>query len=250
MNPAASGRAPLVVFEPALRPARLIRRYKRFLADVKIDRQGGPVTVHCPNPGAMTGCADPGMRVLLAPVANPKAKLPWRWVLSETDDGVMIGIDTTRANRIATALLARRAIPELAEWSEWRAEVPYDDGRSRVDFLLHDPQGCRPPLYLEVKSVTLKRGDALGFPDAPTRRGVRHLRALARIAAHAKAKAAVLYLAQRDDGMRFSLAHDIDPAYALAHEEAARAGVLMLARRVRLTQTAVYDAGPLPLKGA
>ncbi|RMF13632.1 MAG: DNA/RNA nuclease SfsA [Alphaproteobacteria bacterium] len=237
-------------WDPPLRPARLIRRYKRFLADVEMDGQADPVTVHCPNPGAMTGCAEPGMRVLLAPVANPKAKLPWRWVLSETVEGVMIGIDTTRANRIAAALLARRAIPELAEWPEWRAEVVYDDGNSRVDFLLTDPRTRCPPLYLEVKSVTLRRDDRLQFPDAPTRRGTRHLRALARIAAGGEARAAVLYLAQRDDGACFSLARDIDPAYALAHEEAARAGVMTLARQLRLTQTAVHDAGPLPLEEA
>ncbi len=237
-------------FDPPLAAARLVRRYKRFLADVEMEAGGAPVTVHCPNPGAMTGCAEPGMRVWLASVANPKAKLPWRWVLSQTDEGVMVGIDTGRANRIVASLLDRRAIPELSAWSQWRAEVAYDDGNSRVDFLLTDPKNALAPLYLEVKSVTLKRKGALLFPDAPTRRGVRHLRALAAVARSGRARAAVLYLAQRDDAERFSLADDIDPSYALAHEEAAGAGVLMLARRLHLTQTAIHDAGPLSLEGA
>ncbi len=236
-------------FDPPLRAARLIRRYKRFLADVEMQGAAGPVTVHCPNPGAMTGCAEPGMRIWLAPVANPKARLPWRWVLSETGEDVMIGVDTGRANRIVAALLEQRAIPALAEWPLWRREVAYDDGRSRVDFLLTDPRMRLPPFYLEVKSVTLRRGERLQFPDAPTRRGTRHLEALTRIARAGEARAGVLYLAQRDDGRHFSLARDVDPAYALAHEEAVRAGVLTIARRLCLTQTAVHDAGPLPIKG-
>lgn len=240
---------PVHRFEPPLVPARLVRRYKRFLADVLLDDGAGePATAHCPNPGAMTGCAEAGMRVWLAPVTNPKAKLAWRWVLSETADGVLVGVDTARANTIARALLQRRAVPELAAYGRLRTEVALG-AASRIDFLLEDPAGRLPPLMLEVKSVTLRRGSSLAFPDAPTARGRRHLGELARLARAGEGRAAVLYLAQRADGDHFNLACDIDPAYCRAAWAAAEAGVIFIARRLRLTPAAVYDGGPLPTRG-
>ncbi|GIX17420.1 MAG: sugar fermentation stimulation protein [Rhodothalassiaceae bacterium] len=243
------GEDPLHRFDPPLVPGRLVRRYKRFLADVVLDDgAGAAVTAHCPNPGAMTGCAEPGMRVWLAPVKNPKAKLAWRWVLSETAEGVLVGVDTARANAFARALIARSAIPEFAGYAGVRTEVALGAG-SRIDFLLEDPVGRLAPLMLEVKSVTLRRGAALAFPDAPTARGRRHLDELARLARTGEGRAAVLYLAQRADGDRFALACDIDPDYCRAARRAADAGVAFIARRLRLTPGAVHDDGPLPTRG-
>ncbi|RMF67722.1 MAG: DNA/RNA nuclease SfsA [Alphaproteobacteria bacterium] len=242
---------PLHVFDPPLVPARLLRRYKRFLADVVLEEESGneaETTVHCPNPGAMTGCADPGMRVWLAPVRNPKARLPYRWVLSETPEGVCIGVDTGRANLLVHRLLLRGLVPELADYDRITPEVRLYE-KTRVDFLLEDTHSRQPPLMLEVKSVTLRRGLVLAFPDASTARGRRHLDDLARLAGAGLHRAAVFYLAQRADGDRVAIAADIDPAYAEAARRARAAGVRFLARRLRLTPRAIFDDGPLPYCG-
>ncbi len=243
-----SSRDPLYVFDPPLVPARLVRRYKRFLADVvleEVNSDNETITVHCPNPGAMTGCAEAGMRVWLAPVHNPRAKLPYRWVLSETARGVCIGVDTGLANLLVHRLLARRLVPELAGYDRITREVRLHE-KTRLDFLLEDPQGGHPPLMMEVKSVTLRRGPTLAFPDAPTTRGRRHLDDLARLVAAGKQQAAIFYLAQRADGNQVTIAADIDPAYARAAERAQAAGVRFLARRLKLTSCAIFDNGPLP----
>ena len=243
---------PLHVFDPPLVPARLVRRYKRFLADVVLEEPGcetgETLTVHCPNPGAMTGCAEPGMRVWLAPVHNPKAKLPYRWVLSETAQGVCIGVDTGLANLLVHRLLARRLVPELAGHDRITREVRLHE-KTRLDFLLEDTGKRHPPLMMEVKSVTLRRGPVLAFPDAPTARGRRHLEDLARLSAAGTCQAAIFYLAQRADGDRLAIAADIDPAYARAAARAQAAGVRFLARRLKLTPRAVHDDGPLPYCG-
>ncbi len=245
-----SSHDPLHVFDPPLVPAQLVRRYKRFLADVVLEEAGSngeTVTVHCPNPGAMTGCADPGMRVWLAPVHNPKAKLPYRWVLSETAQGVCIGVDTGLANLLVHRLLVRGVVAELAGYDRITREVRLHE-KTRLDFLLEDTREKRPPVMMEVKSVTLRRGPALAFPDAPTARGRRHLDDLARLAAAGERQAAIFYLAQRADGNRVTIAADIDPAYARTAERAQAVGVRFLARRLRLTSRAVFDDGPLPYR--
>lgn len=215
-------------FPSPLLPARLTRRYKRFLADAVLE-DGTEITAHCPNPGAMTGLAEPGQRIWLEPNDDPKKKLRYGWRLSETADG-LVGIDAGRANAIVREGLDAGAF--LPEVSNWRAEVRYGAG-NRVDFLGAEPGGR--PVYLEVKSVTLCRTAGLAeFPDTRTARGARHLGALSAVAAEG-ARAVLLYLVQRDDCDAFALASDIDPTYAEAARAAKDAGVEQLVRRCRVT---------------
>lgn len=214
-------------FQTELVPGALTRRYKRFLADVVLP-DGREVTAHCPNPGAMTGLAEPGMRVWLEPNDDPRKKLKFGWRLTELDSG-LVCIDTGIANRVVAEALEDRAIPGLGAYDQVRAEVKYDEG-SRVDFLL---TGGGPDLWLEVKSVTLCRTGALAeFPDTKTARGARHLGALARRVLTGD-KAAVLYLVMRTDCTDMAIAADIDPTYAAAH--AAATGVEFLCHAAHIT---------------
>lgn len=231
-------------FASPLIRATLIRRYKRFLADVTLE-DGREATVHCANPGAMTGVSTPGATVWLEHAANPKRKLRYSWKLVELPGGAWAGIDTGVPNRLAGEALAARAIPELAEYAEIRPEVRYGE-RSRVDFLARGPG--LPDAYVEVKNVHLRRlGRAAEFPDSVTARGARHLAELARVAA-AGHRAVMLYIVQRDDCRSFRLASDIDPAYAEAAAAAAQAGVEMLCYGTRISTREITLAGPLPLE--
>ncbi len=214
-------------FQPPLVPARLVRRYKRFLADMVLE-DGRAVTAHCPNPGSMMGLAEPGMRCWLEPNDDPARKLGFGWRLVELEGGHMAGIDTSVPNRVVGAALRAGALPELCGYADIRAEVKYGD-RSRVDFLL---TGTGPDAYVEVKNVHLRRrGDIAEFPDAVTARGARHLAELARVAA-AGHRAVMLYLVQRTDCARFALAGDIDPAYARAFDAAEGVEVLVYGTRI------------------
>src|SRR5438876_8292194 len=170
-------------FPSPLIPATLIRRYKRFLADVALP-SGEETIVHVANPGAMTGLAAPGARVFLSKSANAARKLPLSWELVEVDLGVgreLVGINTANPNVLAAEAIAAKLVPELCGYSTIRREVRY--GRNcRVDFLLEHPQ--RAPCYLQIKNVHLMRRAALAeFPDCVTARGAKHLDELAGMAA-------------------------------------------------------------------
>jgi sugar fermentation stimulation protein A len=208
-------------FPTPLVPGRLIRRYKRFLADVALE-SGGEVVAHCPNPGSMIGLAEPGMRVWLEPNDDPRKKLRYSWKLVELGGGHWAGIDTAVPNRVVGEALKAQAVAELAGYSGVRAEVAYG-AASRVDFLLTGDG--RPEAYVEVKNVHLRReGDWAEFPDCVTARGANHLDELAAMA-RAGRRAVMLYLVQRSDCGRFRLADDLDPGYARAFREARAAGV-------------------------
>lgn len=212
-------------------PATLLRRYKRFLADMTM-ADGRHITVHCANPGSMLGLAVAGRRCWLSHHTGTARKLEYSWELEEAPTGC-IGINTARANPVVAEALAAGAIPELAGWPIVRREVP-DGDASRLDFHLSGGDG--PDCWLEVKSVTLSRqaGHA-EWPDAKSSRGARHLEALSRLAA-AGAKATLLFLAQRPDCTVFRVAGDIDPAYAAALAAIDRAKVRIL----------VYDCAVSP----
>lgn len=199
----------------------LIRRYKRFLADILLD-DGREITAHCPNPGSMMGLKGPGMQVWVSAATNPKAKLRWRWELARREDGVMAGINTNLPNKLVAEALAAGTIPELAGYASIRAEVKYRQN-SRVDFLLEDP--ARPPCYVEVKNVHLMREHGLlEFPDSVTARGAKHMGDLAAMRADG-ARAVVLFVIQMTHAQHFALARDLDPAYAAAFDAALATGV-------------------------
>jgi len=228
-------------FTAPLVPATLIRRYKRFLADVVLP-SGETVTVHCANPGSMIGLAAPGAPVWLSRSDNPKRKLSHSWELVEVDLGSgteLVGINTTNPNALAAEAIAAGLIPELAGYGSVRREVKY--GRnSRVDFLLEEPG--RPPCYVEIKNVHLMRQRGLAeFPDAVTRRGAKHLVELADMVATG-ARSVMLFLVQIASAERFALARDIDPAYGAQFDLARARGVEALARRCRLTRAGVEVA--------
>lgn len=230
-------------FPTPLVPGRLIRRFNRFLADVVLD-DGREVVAHCPNPGAMLGLKEPGLRIWLEPNDDPKRKLKFGWRLAELPGGHMAGIDTSVPNRVVAEALGAGNIPTLSDYTDIRPEVAYGD-RSRVDFL------CRrdglADAYVEVKNVHLLREDDWAeFPDSVTARGAKHLGELARVA-EAGHRAVMLYLVQRTDCARVRLAADIDPAYAAAAADAAARGVEMIACGTTITTDGVWIADPLPV---
>src|SRR5712675_2295654 len=228
-------------FPAPLFPATLIRRYKRFLADVVL-ASGETVTVHCANPGSMIGLNTPGARVWLSKSSSPSRKLAHSWELIEVDFGggaELVGINTVHPNALAAEALAAGAIAELAGYGTIRREVKYGKN-SRVDFLLEHP--ARPPCYLEIKNVHLMRQPGLAeFPDAVTKRGAKHLVELTDMVSTG-ARAVMLFLVQIASARRFALARDIDPAYGVAFDAARMAGVEAIARRCRLTHDGVEVA--------
>ncbi len=222
-------------FETPLVPARLIRRYKRFLADCTLD-DGREVTAHCANPGSMMGLAEPGTKIWLEPNDDPKKKLKYGWRLVDHENGHFTGVDTSVPNKALRAVLERREIPELAAYDTVRPEVKYGEN-SRIDFLLSGPG--LPDAYVEVKSVTLSRQQGLAeFPDSVTARGTKHLGELAAMTEQGH-RAIMLYLVHRTDCDRFALAGDIDPTYAAAFEAAQAQGVERLVYQTRISPEGV-----------
>lgn len=217
-------------FHAPLVRGTLVQRYKRFMADVVLDT-GETITAHCANSGAMAGLKAPGSVVWLSPAANPDRKLKWSWELIEADGG-LVGINTGHPNRIVAEAIAAGAIAPLAGYAALRQEVKY--GRnSRIDILLED--AGRPPCYVEVKNVHLRRDGTLAeFPDAVTERGAKHLLELGDMV-EAGHRSVMLYLVQRMDCDRFAIAADVDPAYDRGLRVARERGVEVLCYACRLT---------------
>ncbi|WP_163847505.1 DNA/RNA nuclease SfsA [Pseudooceanicola aestuarii] len=230
-------------FQTPLLPARLIRRYKRFLADVRLE-DGTEAVAHIGNPGSMLGLAEPGMRIWVEPNDDPRKKLRYGWRLVDHENGHFTGVDTSAPNRALRAALIAGEVPGLDSYAEVRPEQKYGQG-SRVDFLLRSPG--RRDAWVEVKSVTLCRQPGLAeFPDSVTARGLKHLGDLQAMADQG-ARAVLLFLVQRTDAARVGVAADIDPAYAQGLAAARANGVEVLALGTRISPEGVWPADPLPL---
>ncbi len=230
-------------FQSPLVPARLIRRYKRFLADCRL-ADGREVTAHCANPGSMLGLATPGAGIWLEPNDDPARKLKFGWRLVDHENGHFTCVDTAVPNRVLRQALGARAVAPLADYGGLRAEVGYGTG-SRIDFLLREP-GLR-DVYVEVKSVTLNRRAGLAeFPDSVTARGARHLNELSAMV-RAGHRAVMLYLVQRTDCDRLDLARDIDPAYGAAFDAARAQGVETLCFATAISPAGVELGQPLTI---
>lgn len=223
-------------YETALISGRLIKRYKRFLADVLLD-SGEPVTAHCPNTGAMTGCAEADSRVWLTKSTNPKRKLPytWEWVecavreMNSPDRQSLACVNTAIANKLVAEVILQGEIPALSGYEVCRQEVRYGAERSRIDLLLQSHAEGRPDCYVEVKSVTLC--DDLGagyFPDAKSERGQKHLRELAAMA-EAGCRAVLFFCVNHTGIGSVQAATHIDPVYAELLRVARAQGVEVIA---------------------
>jgi sugar fermentation stimulation protein A len=231
---------------PLLR-GRLIKRYKRFLADVTLD-SGEQITATCPNTGSMMGLATPGAVVWLSESASPTRKYPHTWEMVEADLGrgpELVGINTNHPNRLVSDAIGAGQITEVAGYASLRREVKYGLS-SRIDILLEDPK--KGLAYVEIKNVHLSRTPGLAeFPDSVTERGAKHLAELSAMV-EAGHRAVMLYLIQRADAERFALASDVDPRYADAFDRARNAGVEAIAYACRLTPQEIIITNPVPIE--
>ncbi|MDF7681669.1 DNA/RNA nuclease SfsA [Enterobacteriaceae bacterium ESL0689] len=228
-------------FDPPLHSARLLKRYKRFLADVVTD-DGQTLTLHCPNTGAMTGCATPGDIVWYSTSSNPRRQYPCSWELTQTQGGALICVNTLRANTLAKEAILAGNIPPLSGYNRLKTEVKYGEEQSRIDLLLQgdDRQNC----YVEVKSVTLAEAGHGYFPDAVSERGQKHLRELMHIVATGQ-RAVMLFVVLHSAIDRFSPAHHIDARYGRLLMEAQSKGVEILAYKAQLSTTMMTLNKPL-----
>ena len=231
-------------FSPALEEGRLLRRYKRFLADIET-ASGELMTLHCPNTGSMLNCMVEGGRVWFSRSNDPKRKLPGTWEISETPQGRLACVNTGRANGLVEEALRAGTIVELAGFTALRREVAYGDEGSRIDFRL-EFEGA--PAYVEVKSVTLgyPGSTTAAFPDAVTQRGAKHLRELATLARQG-IRAVQLYCVNLTGIDAVRPAREIDAAYAEALQAAVAAGVEVLAYGTRLDAEGIVIDRRLPV---
>lgn len=224
----------------SLASGRLLRRYKRFLADVELT-DGTVITAHCPNSGSMLGCATPGSPVLLSRSGNPSRRYPHTWELVHADD-CWIGINTSLPNLLVREGIEQGIVTELQGYERIRQEVCYGSERSRIDLLLEGPGLC----YVEVKNVTLVEDGMARFPDAVTTRGQKHLRELIAMVASG-ARSVNFFVVQHANATAVAPADSIDPAYGRLLRQAAMAGVELLAYQASVTPTEIVLCRPLPI---
>lgn len=230
-------------FSRPLERATLLRRYKRFLADIRFP-DGREETVHCPNSGSLLGCKDEGLEVYVLDSGNPERKLRYTWVLVRVGRA-FVNVDTGIPNRIVYDAASEQAIPGLEGYTTVRREVAYGKN-SRIDVLLEGRAKDPRPCYVEVKSTTLAKGDLGLFPDAVTERGRKHLEEMQREVKRG-ARAVQLFVLSRTDVKRFRPADAIDPEYGKELRKAARNGVEVIAHRSKITLTGVELGEPVPV---
>jgi len=235
-------------YHPLLKPAILLRRYKRFLADIKLPN-GEEITIHCPNTGSMKNCVLEHSPCWYSVSDNPKRKYPYTWELATTSGGFLAGVNTGFANKLVREAIAHNVVVELCGYDEVKAEVKYGIEKSRIDFLLSSDG--KPDCYVEVKSVTLHMGQGQGlFPDSVSDRGTKHLREL--ITMVEQGKRGVLFFCVQHAGIEcVSPADEIDPLYGKTLREAAAKGLEVIAYRARFsldnTQQEIVLADAIPV---
>jgi sugar fermentation stimulation protein A len=216
-----------MIFKEKLIHGKLIKRYKRFLADVRLD-EGTVVTAHCTNSGSMKSCLENGAEVYLTPVNDPKRRTKFTWEMIKID-GDWVGINTGNPNKLAYEAISAGTIPGLAGYTTVKREVQFGDSRFDI-FAENENEKC----FVEVKNVTLKEGKYALFPDSVTTRGQKHLKTLMEVKA-AGMRAVMLYIIQRSDVEIFAPAVEIDPEYAKALKIAVDAGVEVIAMQAIVT---------------
>ncbi|GAM55242.1 sugar/maltose fermentation stimulation protein homolog [Vibrio ishigakensis] len=232
-------------FSPPLKSGILIKRYKRFLANLTLD-SGEELTIHCANTGAMTGCAEPGSKVWFSTSDNPKRKYPNSWEVTETPAGHKICVNTIRANTLAVEAIQNGIISELSDYAELKTEQKYGKENSRIDIKLTDD--AKDDCYVEVKSVTLLSDPESGlgqFPDAVTTRGQKHLRELSELAKSGQ-RAVLLFIVLHSGIEKVSPALHIDERYAKLLNQAQKSGVEILCYKADITVNDVKISHNLP----
>ena len=230
-------------FSTPLIAGRLIRRYKRFLADVEL-ADGRVITAHTANTGSMAGCAEPGSRVWLSDSGNPKRKYPLSWELVEVAGETLVGINTAMPNRLVKEAVESDVVDSLRGYPTIRTEVRYGAERSRIDLLLEG--GEAPRCYVEVKNVTLVEEGVAYFPDAVSERGAKHLRELIGVVEQGE-RGVIFFCVQRGDANEVRPADGIDPRYGETLREAIRRGVEAIAYRAEVSPEKVELITPLPV---
>ncbi len=225
-------------FEQKLVHGTLIKRYKRFLADVKLD-DGTEVVAHCTNSGSMKSCLEEGAEVYLTPVNDPKRKTQFTWEMIKINDG-WIGINTGNPNKLAFEAISEGKISELSGYTHVKREVKFGDSRFDV-YAENEKEKC----FVEVKNVSMKEGKYALFPDAVTVRGQKHLKTLMEVKAKG-IRAVMLYIIQRCDVERFAPAREIDPVYAKALSKAYKAGVEIIPMQAKVTNESIELVAKLP----
>lgn len=229
-----------VRFPSPLIPGRLIRRYKRFLADVRLT-DGRLVTAHCPNSGSLLGCKEPGSPVYLSHHPDAGRRLAWTWEMIRVGR-TWVGINTLWPNRLVVEAIEDGTLGELQGYAQIRREVRVSP-RSRLDLLL---EGTNGRCWVEVKNVTLRVGSLAAFPDAVTERGTKHLRELVRLTRRGQS-AALVFVVQRGDCPAFRPTDEIDPEYYRWLRRALDAGVEVLPYQARVTPRGIRLVRRLPL---
>ncbi|MEE2961280.1 MAG: DNA/RNA nuclease SfsA [Myxococcota bacterium] len=220
------GRIP---FNLALSSGVLLKRYKRFLADIRLD-SGEEITAHCANSGAMTSCVEPGAKVWVSDSNNPKRKLRYTWELIRMTDS-WVGVNTANPNRLVTTWTEMGAFSEFESYSKVRREVKYGEGnRSRIDILLSEGKGVA-DCYVEIKNATLRVDDAVAFPDAVTTRGQKHIRDLVSVVEDGH-RGVLFFFVGRTDCSYFRPADEVDKEYGRLLREAVDVGVEVIVQEV------------------
>ena len=225
-------------FESPLIPGKLIRRYKRFLADVQLE-DGSIVVAHCTNSGSMISCIEEGAKVYLSPAKDPKRKTRFTWEMIEINNS-WVGINTSIPNQLVFEAVRDQEIPQLTGYTFVKREVKFEDSRFDV-YAENEHEKC----FIEVKNVSMKAGDAALFPDAVTSRGRKHLETLIRVKEQG-IRAVMVYVIQRMDVNSFGPARHIDPNYADALEKARNAGVEVIALQAKVSPEEIQIVGELP----